>query len=52
MDPKRSKVYWAVKNSNNDPDGKIVRSNFDGTGLEDVVIDTNPVAMTIGWVKL
>jgi len=52
VDPKRSKLYWAVKNSNNNPDGKIVRSNFDGTGLEDVVIDSNPVAMTIGWVKL
>lgn len=52
VDTKRSKVYWAIKNSNNDPDGKIVRSNYDGTGLEDVVIDTNPVAMTIGWVKL
>ncbi|NCC72512.1 MAG: PKD domain-containing protein [Sphingobacteriia bacterium] len=52
IDPKRDKLYWAFKNSNSSPDGKIVRSNFDGTGMEDVVNDTNPVAMSIGWVKL
>jgi len=52
IDTKRNKLFWAFKNSNNNPDGKIVRSNLDGSGQEDWIIDTNPVAMTVGWVKL
>lgn len=52
IDPKNNKLFWAFKNSNNDPDGKIIRSNLDGTDQEDWIIDVNPVAMTVSWVKL
>ena len=52
LDTKRNKLFWAFKNSNGNPDGKIVRSNLDGTNPEDWIINTNPVAMTAAWVKL
>lgn len=52
LDLKRDKLFWAFKNSNSNPDGKIVRSNLDGSSPEDWIVDTNPVAMTAAWVKL
>lgn len=52
LDQKRSKLFWAFKNSNSDPDGKIVRSKLDGTEQEDWLININPVAMTVAWIKL
>lgn len=52
MDPKRNKLFWAFKNSNSNPDGKIVRANLDGTNAEDWIVNINPVAMTAAWVKL
>lgn len=52
LDQKRGKLFWAFKNSNNNPDGKIVRSNLDGTEQEDWLVDINPVAMTAVWIKL
>lgn len=52
LDPKANKLFWSFKNSNNDPNGKIVRANLDGTDAEDFIVDVNPVAMTIAWVKL
>jgi len=52
LDPKRDKLFWGFKNSNNDPDGKIPRSNLDGSNVEDFILNTNPLALTIAWVKL
>lgn len=52
LDPKANKLFWSFKNSNSDPNGKIVRANLDGTEAEDFIIDVNPVAMTVAWVKL
>jgi len=52
LDLKRDKLFWAFKNTNSNPDGKIVRSNLDGSSPEDWIVDINPVAMTAAWVKL
>ncbi|HOW31937.1 MAG TPA: PKD domain-containing protein [Bacteroidales bacterium] len=52
IDNKRNKLFWGVKNSNSNPDGKIVRSNLDGSGLEDFVTNVSPHAMQIAWIKL
>jgi len=52
LDHKRNKLFWGVKNSNSAPDGKIVRSNLDGSGLEDFVTNVSPHAMQVEWVKL
>ena len=52
IDHKRSKLLWGFKNSNSAPDGKIMRSNLDGSGLEDWLTGVSPHAMFIGWVKL
>ena len=52
IDSKRSKLFWSFKESNSSPDGKIVRSNLDGSGVEDWVTGVNPNAMSIVWIKL
>jgi DNA-binding beta-propeller fold protein YncE len=52
MDKELKKLYWAYKISNSAPDGKIVRANMDGTGLEDYVTGVSPHAMQIVWIKL
>ncbi len=52
LDSKKDKLFWAFKNSNSNPDGKIVRSNLDGSSPEDWIVDINPVAMTAVWIKL
>lgn len=52
IDNKREKLLWGYKISNSAPDGKIVRSNLDGSGLEDWLTDVSPHAMYISWIKL
>lgn len=52
IDSKREKLFWAVKNHNTTANGKIIRSNLDGTGQEDWIIDVNPNAMQAVWIKL
>lgn len=52
IDHKRNKLFWAFKNSNSDPDGKIIRSNLDGSGQEDWLTGVSPHAMEVAWIKL
>lgn len=52
IDEKRNKLFWGVKNSNSDPDGKIIRANLDGSEQEDWITNVSPHAMTVAWVKL
>ena len=52
VDDKRGKIFWAYKISNSAPDGKIVRSNLDGSGVEDWITGVSPHAMTVAWIKL
>jgi len=52
MDNELKKLFWAYKISNSAPDGKIVRANMDGTGLEDFITGVSPHAMQIVWIKL
>jgi PKD repeat protein len=52
IDQKRGKLFWSYKISNSNPDGKIIRSNLDGTGVEDWITGVNPQAMTVAWIKL
>ena len=52
LDSKRNKLFWGIKNSNSDPDGKIVRANLDGSGLEDFITNVSPHAMMVTWIKL
>jgi PKD repeat protein len=51
LDNKRNKLFWSVKNSNSGTDGKIVRSNLDGSGQEDWITAINPNAMQAVWIK-
>lgn len=52
VDNFHGKLYWSYKVSNSAPDGKIVRTNLDGSGLEDWLTGVSPHAMTIAWIKL
>jgi|APHig6443718053_1056840.scaffolds.fasta_scaffold34410_1 PKD repeat protein len=52
IDHKRNKLFWAYKNSNSAPDGKIVRSNLDGSATEDWLTGVSPHAMQVAWIKL
>jgi PKD repeat protein len=52
IDHKRSKLFWAYKISNSAPDGKIVRSNLDGSETEDWLTGVSPHAMQVAWIKL
>ncbi len=52
IDHKRSKLFWAYKISNSAPDGKIIRSNLDGSGTEDWLTGVSPHAMQVAWIKL
>jgi hypothetical protein len=52
IDHESDKLFWGYKISNSAPDGKIVRSNLDGSGLEDFVTGVSPHAMQIVWIKL
>lgn len=52
IDSKRQKLFWGVKNHNTTANGKIIRSNLDGTGQEDWIINVNPNAMQAVWIKL
>lgn len=52
IDNKRNKLFWGVKNHNTTANGKIIRSNLDGTGQEDWITNVNPNAMQAVWIKL
>jgi len=52
IDHKRSKLFWAYKISNSAPDGKIIRSNLDGSDPEDWLTGVSPHAMQVAWIKL
>lgn len=52
IDHQRNKLLWGYKISNLDPDGKIIRSNLDGSGQEDWLTGVSPHAMQIAWIKL
>lgn len=52
IDHKRDKLFWGYKISNFNPDGKIIRSNLDGSDPEDWLTGVSPHAMTIVWIKL
>ena len=52
IDYTRSKLFWSYKMSNSAPDGKIVRANLDGSGVEDWLTGVSPHAITVVWIKL
>lgn len=52
IDTQRDKLFWGYKISNSAPDGKIIRSNLDGSGVEDWVTGVSPHAMVVSWIKL
>ncbi|MBK6344730.1 MAG: PKD domain-containing protein [Bacteroidales bacterium] len=52
IDQERNKLFWGYKISNSNPDGKIIRSNLDGSGQEDWLTGVSPHAMQIAWIKL
>lgn len=52
IDSKREKLFWGVKNHNTTANGKIIRSNLDGSGQEDWITAVNPNAMQAVWIKL
>jgi DNA-binding beta-propeller fold protein YncE len=52
IDKVRGKLFWSFKNTNADPDGKIVRSNLDGTSPEDWLTGISPHAMKVVWIEL
>ena len=52
IDQKRKKLFWGYKVSNSGQDGKIIRSNLDGSGQEDWLKGISPHAMQVAWIKL
>lgn len=52
VDHEHQKLFWSFKDSNSDPDGKIVRANLDGSGAEDWITGVSPHAMEVVWIKL
>jgi PKD repeat protein len=52
IDHKRSKLFWGYKISNSAPDGKIIRSNLDGSEQEDWLTGVSPHSMEVVWIKL
>ena len=52
IDADREKLFWGYKVSNANPDGKIIRSNLDGSGQEDWLTGVSPHAMQVVWIKL
>ncbi len=52
IDHKRNKLFWGYKISNSAQDGKIIRSNLDGSGQEDWLTGVSPHAMQVAWIKL
>ncbi|MEI7500025.1 MAG: PKD domain-containing protein [Bacteroidota bacterium] len=51
LDTRFNKLFWGIKNSNADPDGKIIRANLDGSNPEDWITNISPHAMQIVWIK-
>lgn len=52
IDHQRQKLFWGYKISNSAPDGKIIRSNLDGSDQEDWLTEVSPHAMMVTWIKL
>ena len=52
LDQKEKNLYWSFKTSNENPDGKIIRSNPDGSGQTDWLTGASPHAMIITDIKL
>jgi hypothetical protein len=52
MDQTHDKLFWGVKNSNWEADGKIIRANLDGSGQEDWLTGISPHAMQVTWINL
>lgn len=52
IDHHRQKLFWGFKLTNSEPDGKIIRSNLDGSEQEDWLNGVSPHAIAIGWLKL
>jgi PKD repeat protein len=52
MDKVGGKLFWGYKISNSNPDGKIIRSNLDGSGQEDYITGVSPHSMEVVWIKL
>jgi PKD repeat protein len=52
MDKSDGKLFWGFKISNSAPDGKIIRSNLDGSGQEDFITGVSPHSMEVVWIKL
>jgi DNA-binding beta-propeller fold protein YncE len=52
IDPVKNKIFWSFKNSNSNPDGKIIRANADGSDQEDWITGVSPHAMQAVWIKL
>ncbi|HNS17002.1 MAG TPA: PKD domain-containing protein [Bacteroidales bacterium] len=52
IDHSRQKLFWGYKVSNSALDGKIVRSNLDGSQPEDWLTGVSPHSMEVAWIKL
>ncbi len=52
IDHTQEKLFWGYKISNSAPDGKIIRSNLDGSGVEDWLTEVSPHGIHIAWIKL
>lgn len=52
IDHERDKLFWSYKDTNSAPDGKIIRSNLDGSGQEDWLLNVSPHALQVTWIKL
>jgi hypothetical protein len=52
IDHKRNKLFWGYKISNSNPDGKIIRSDLDGSNQEDWLTGVSPHSMEVAWIKL
>lgn len=52
VDNVNNKLFWSYKVSNSDPDGKIIRSNLDGSAQEDWITGISPHAITVTFIKL
>ena len=52
IDHTRQKLFWGYKISNSAQDGKIIRSNLDGSNPEDWITGVSPHSMEVAWIKL
>jgi len=52
LDQKENNLFWSFKISNENPDGKIIRSNPDGSGQIDWLTGSSPHAIIVTDIKL